>query len=93
MPNKVVRSGIHAAKAIAETLNKPDAAALKYTELIERSHMAKEMLSAKDFRQTVAKFGPLQGMPLSVLGRLLPKFKIEKDYEQSGTKIHTCLLF
>jgi electron-transferring-flavoprotein dehydrogenase len=39
------------------------------------------MASAKNFRQTVAKFGPLQGMPVSVLGGLLPKFKTECDYE------------
>jgi electron-transferring-flavoprotein dehydrogenase len=39
------------------------------------------MESARNFRQTVAKFGPLFGMPLSVLGGLLPKFKIEEDYK------------
>jgi len=74
-------SGIQAAKAIAETIDEPHKAALTYTELIEKSNVAREMLSAKNFRQTVAKFGPLQGMPLSVLGGLLSKFKVEKDYE------------
>jgi electron-transferring-flavoprotein dehydrogenase len=39
------------------------------------------MLSSKNFRQTIAKFGPLQGMPLSVLGSLLPEFNVENDYE------------
>jgi len=39
------------------------------------------MKTAKNFRQTAAKFGPLQGMPLSVLGHWLPKFHVEKDYE------------
>jgi electron-transferring-flavoprotein dehydrogenase len=48
---------------------------------VEQSNIAKEMKSAKNFRQTVAKFGPLQGMPLSVLGGWLPQFHVEKDYE------------
>ncbi len=39
------------------------------------------MESAKNFRQVVAKFGPLQGMPLSIFGGLLPKFDIEEDFE------------
>jgi electron-transferring-flavoprotein dehydrogenase len=43
------------------------------------------MWSARNFRQTVAKLGPLQGMPLSVLGGLLPRFHIEKDYEAMTT--------
>jgi len=79
--HNAIDSGIHAAKAIAQTLDKPQASAAKYTELIESSNVHKEMLSAKNFRQTVAKFGPLQGMPLSVLGSLLPEFNIENDYE------------
>ena len=44
----------------------------KYTEILEQSNIMTEMKSAKNFRQTVAKFGPLLGMPLSVLGRFLP---------------------
>jgi len=79
--HSAIDSGIQAAKAIAENLNNPEAAASRYTELIEQSNVAGEMASAKNFRQTVAKFGPLQGMPLSVLGGLLPKFKAEYDYE------------
>jgi len=79
--HSAIDSGISAAKAIAENLNNPEAAASRYTELIEQSNVAGEMASAKNFRQTVAKFGPLQGMPLSVLGGLLPKFKTECDYE------------
>ncbi len=79
--HSAIDSGIQAAKAIAENLNNPEAAALRYTELIDQSNVAGEMASAKNFRQTVAKFGPLQGMPLSVLGGLLPKFKTECDYE------------
>jgi len=84
--HNAIDSGIQAAKAIAETIDNPELAtqgqaAVKYTELVNRSNIAKEMASARNFRQTVAKFGPLQGMPLSVLGGLLPKFKLEEDYE------------
>lgn len=83
--HNAIDSGIVAAKAIAETLNQngsgPQATALRYTQLIDRSNVAKEMKSARNFRQTIAKFGPLQGMPLSVLGGLLPEFEIEEDYK------------
>ena len=79
--HNAIDSGMQAAKAIVQSLDNPEKAASKYTELIEHSNVAKEMKSAKNFRQTIAKFGPLQGMPLSVLGGLLPKFGIEKDYE------------
>ena len=79
--HNAIDSGMQAAKAIAESLDRPEEAAVKYTELIDQSAVGKEMESAKNFRQTVAKFGPLQGMPLSVLGGLLPEFDIEKDFE------------
>jgi electron-transferring-flavoprotein dehydrogenase len=83
--HNAIGSGTAAAKAIAETLDKPLTTAAKYTELIDHSNVAKEMKPARNFRQTVAKFGPLQGMPLSVLGGLLPKFKIEEDYKAMTT--------
>jgi electron-transferring-flavoprotein dehydrogenase len=70
-----------AAKAIAHCLDNPESAAQKYTGLVEQSNIMKEMKSAKNFRQTVAKFGPLLGMPLSILGGLLPEFEVEKDYK------------
>ena len=79
--HNAIDSGMQAAKAIAETIENRQAAALRYTELIDGSNVAKEMRSARNFRQTVAKFGPLQGMPLSVFGGLLPKFKVERDFE------------
>ncbi len=79
--HNAIDSGIQAAKAIAETIDNPEHAAVRYTELVDQSNIAKEMKSARNFRQTVVKFGPLQGMPLSVLGGLLPKFKVENDYE------------
>jgi len=79
--HNAIDSGMQAAKAIVQNLDNPEKAASKYTELIDNSNVAKEMKSAKNFRQTIAKFGPLQGMPLSVLGGLLPKFGVEKDYK------------
>jgi len=39
------------------------------------------MKAAKNFRQSVAKFGPTIGFGLSVLAGLLPKFKTEQDYK------------
>jgi electron-transferring-flavoprotein dehydrogenase len=86
--HNAIDSGMQAAAAIVQTYNNPERAASRYTELIESArggNVAKEMESAKNFRQTVAQFGPLQGMPLSVFGGLLPKFKIEKDYEVMTT--------
>ena len=83
--HNAIDSGTKAAKAIAENLNNPEAAASRYTELIDRSNVAREMKSAKNFRQTVAKFGPTLGFGLSVLGDLLPKFKVGKDYEGMTT--------
>ncbi len=79
--HNAIDSGMQAGQAIAETFENGEAAAVRYTELIDKSAVGKEMESAKNFRQTVAKFGPLQGMPLSVFGGLLPKFDTEKDFE------------
>jgi electron-transferring-flavoprotein dehydrogenase len=79
--HNAIDSGIHAAKAIAQTLDNPKRAASVYTEFVENSNIGREMKSAKNFRQTVAQFGPLQGMPLSILGGVLPKFDVEKDYQ------------
>jgi len=79
--HNAINSGMQAAKAIVDSLDKPEQAAARYTELIEQSNVAKEMWAARNFRQTVAQLGPLQGMPLSVFGGLLPRFKVEKDYE------------
>ena len=79
--HNAIDSGMMAAKAITETIDNPRESAALYTDLLLKSNVAKEMKSAANFRQTVARFGPLQGMPLSVLGTLLPAFNIEKDYE------------
>jgi electron-transferring-flavoprotein dehydrogenase len=72
---------MQAARAISETLEAPQQAALRYTELILKSNVVREMKRAATFRQTVARFGPLQGMVLSAMGTLLPAFNIEKDYK------------
>jgi len=80
-----IGSGIKAADAVAENLENPVSAAKKYTELVDSSGIGKEMLSAKNFRQTIAKLNPLVGMPLSVLGGLLPKFDVEPDYKAMTT--------
>jgi len=79
--HNAIDSGICAAKAIAVSMDNPETAAVRYTKLLEQSNVDKEMKSAMNFRQTIARFGPLQGMPLSVLGGLLPKFNVEQDYE------------
>ena len=79
--HNAIESGIFAAKAVAENLDKPALAAQAYTALLEKSLIMAEMKSAKSFRQAVAEFGPFQGLPLSILGGWLPRFDIEKDYQ------------
>ncbi len=79
--HNAIESGIIAAKAIDQTLDNSESTAIRFTEMIEKSNIEKEMRSARNFRQTIARFGPSLGFPLSVLGELLPKFKIEPDYK------------
>jgi electron-transferring-flavoprotein dehydrogenase len=79
--HNAIESGMAAAEAIAEALDAPKGLARIYTQRLNDAGVIKEMESAKNFRQTVAKFGPLFGMPLSVLGGWLPKFNIEPDYQ------------
>ncbi len=76
-----IDSGMQAAHAIVAVYDNPENAAVKYTEMVEASNIDKEMKSAMNYRQTVAKFGNLIGFPLSVFGKLLPKFNVEEDYE------------
>lgn len=80
--HNAIESGLAAAAAVAGNLDAPQGIARVYTRLLEEAGVLKEMASAKNFRQTVAKFGPLQGMPLSILGGLLPQFHIEPDYKE-----------
>jgi electron-transferring-flavoprotein dehydrogenase len=83
--HNAIDSGIAAANAVVENVDTPQGLARMYTRLLEQMGVVKEMESAKNFRQTVARFGPLVGMPLSVLGKLLPKFHVEPDYEAMTT--------
>ena len=83
--HNAIESGIAAANAIAESLDGPKGLARIYTRMLEQAGVLKEMETAKNFRQTVAKFGNLLGMPLSVLGKWLPKFNIEPDYKTLTT--------
>ena len=79
--HNAILSGIAAGEAIAENSEYRKTIAGIYTKRLETAGVLKEMATAKNFRQTVAKFGPLQGMPMSVFGPLLPKFNVEPDYE------------
>ena len=79
--HNAIHSGIFAANAVVASFNNPAMTAVKYTDLVDSSNIGTEMKSAKNFRQTIAKFGPLFGMPISAFGSLLPKFKVEEDYK------------
>jgi electron-transferring-flavoprotein dehydrogenase len=84
--HNAIESGMIAAKAVTATLNNPEGTALRYTQMLDSSSVDKEMRSAQNFRQTVAKFGPTIGFPLSAVSNLLPKFKTEPDYEVMTAK-------
>jgi electron-transferring-flavoprotein dehydrogenase len=86
--HNALESGMIAAKAIAATLNNPEGAALRYTQMLDISGVSKEMRSAQNFRQTVAKFGPTIGFPLSAVSGLLPRFKVEPDYKEMKVKCY-----
>ena len=79
--HNAIDSGIIAGQAAAQTLEAPLTAAPKYTTMLGESAVMKEMTSARNFRQTIAHFGNTVGLPLSVFANLLPKFKVEPDYQ------------
>jgi electron-transferring-flavoprotein dehydrogenase len=79
--HNAIESGLLAGDAVAETFDSPTRAAESYTRRWEQANVAAEMRSARNFRQTVARFGATLGMPLSVLANVLPRFKVEKDYQ------------
>ena len=87
--HNAIISGVLAADAICDNLTTPCSAAAAYTTSIEISSIGKEMRSASKFRQTIAKFGMLFGMPLSAFGRLIPRFNIASDYKHMSTKEYT----
>jgi electron-transferring-flavoprotein dehydrogenase len=80
--HNAIFSGIAAANAAIGSLDTPLGFARMYTRMIEQLGVLKDMESAKNFRQTVAKLGPLFGMPISALGKFLPKFHVEPDYKE-----------
>lgn len=84
--HNAIKSGIAAGKAIAQCTNNYIAAASKYTELLNVMGVIDEMKIASRFRQNVAKLGPLFGMPLTVLGQMLPVFEVEEDYRVMSAK-------
>lgn len=84
--HNAIDSGIQAAKAIAETLKEPENLAVRYTEFIQESNIEKELKLARNFRQTIIKFGMLFGFPLSAFSHFMPEFKVERDYEAMTDK-------
>ena len=80
--HNAIESGMASGKTAFQCIKNPADAASEYTRQLEQSGVLKEMESAANFRQAVARFGPLQGMPLSVLGRCLPNFHCEPDYKE-----------
>lgn len=83
--HNAIRSGMTAAQALAHS-SIASTFAGNYTKELEASPVMKEMKKAQNFRQTVAKFGNLIGMPLSILGNILPKYNIEADYKTMTSK-------
>lgn len=77
--HNAIDSGILAGQAAAQSLTTPTASAQRYTTMLNESAVMKEMKSARNFRQTIAKFGNLIGLPLSVAANLLPRFELERD--------------
>lgn len=79
--HNAISTGIAAGNAAAEALNSPGETAQLYTRYLETDGVMKEMRSARNYRQTIAKWGNSIGIPLSGLGGLLPRFKVERDYQ------------
>ncbi|MEX0680111.1 MAG: electron-transfer flavoprotein:ubiquinone oxidoreductase [Balneolales bacterium] len=77
--HNAIESGILSAQAILENTRQPSKAAGHYTELVDHGNIGKEMRSAKNYRQMIAKFGLLMGAPLSSLGKILPYLDVEDD--------------
>jgi len=79
--HNAIRSGMRAGEAAAECMDRPLSAAGRYSELIVQSPVDREMRSAANFRQAVARLGPSLGFAFSVLGRFMPNFNVEPDYK------------
>jgi len=86
--HNAIHSGMLAAKAIVESTSYPKQTAARYTEFVKCSDIFRQMDTAKKYRQTIAKLGPLFGLPFSILGNLLPSFKTEPDYKATKSKTY-----
>ncbi len=84
--HNAIESGRVAGHAAADNLDTPMGFSRAYTNLLNNSFVIDEMKSARNFRQAVGKFGTMIGLPVSVLGGLLPKFQVEADYEATKAK-------
>ena len=56
--------------------------------MLDSSDVARQMRHAQNFRQTIAKFGPTIGFPLSAVSNLLPRLRTGPDYEVMTTKCY-----
>lgn len=79
--HNAIESGRIAAEAVLSNLDNANNTASAYTSLLEVSDLMKEMQQAKKYRQVIARFGNLVGLPLSVFSSVLPLFKTEPDYK------------
>jgi electron-transferring-flavoprotein dehydrogenase len=79
--HNAIRSGIAAGKAVTAETGAEREPAEVYTELLAEAGVLAEMEQARNFRQTVIRFGPTRGLPLSLLAGRLPKFEVGPDYK------------
>lgn len=79
--HNAIESGLAAAAALASlAAGSAKTAAAAYTAELSKAGVEGEMIEARNFRQSIAKFGTLLGMVIAVAGRLLPRFKTAPDY-------------
>ena len=84
--HNAIESGVLAAQALIENTRQPSIAAERFTELVDNGNIGKEMRSAKNYRQMIAKFGLMMGAPLGSLGKLLPNLDVEDDSKKLKQK-------
>ncbi|MFH0977086.1 MAG: electron-transfer flavoprotein:ubiquinone oxidoreductase [Spirochaetota bacterium] len=84
--HNAIYSGVIAGKVVSEAVKDPFTTAQRFTDSIDQSSVIKEMKQAGKFRQTIAAFGNLLGLPLTVFGRALPLFQTEPDYRAMRKK-------
>jgi len=77
--HNAIESGVLAAWAVLENTGQPSGAAARYTELVDNGSIGREMRSAKNYRQMIAKFGLMMGAPFSAIGKILPHLDVEDD--------------